>query len=468
MKQIVIALSFVVLTGHLIAQTQPTLRFAQMTDLHLFDSGYSCYGPDVFTERSESLIAIHWAVEQINRENRLRHLDFVVITGDLGLVNLTLPSGYAPPHDRPSRNACNNQTQTGDNFGPVDPITVAKAAEALACLLRDLQVSSIYLIPGNNDVKYNSALRIEDPEDRELYKAFVERLSTAMPGRIRDLTGEATPLSNALPDEVNGYRLIGMDTASFKPSDDEQASACPSLAPGNGSLVRCANILRKPAADSDPSSWPECQDPNPTSQLSEDREQELERVRALSEKNSQSFLVFTHIPDLQDPFPARQVNRQGHCRFISSWLLNSAAKKAWSTVLSNKHFVAIFAGHFHSTEEPRYGGPFAAANKVQASIYVAPPIALKNQWGVSRPQRGILIVELQNGHIDRAYREMYVGFDPTHPAQTLTFRDIWLRVRSTIAPANLNWFAIPFGVGLLIVFVDLALENNDARKHRRA
>jgi hypothetical protein len=53
-------------------------------------------------------------------------------------------------------------------------------------------VNSIYLVPDNNDVKYNPDSGTEEPRDRELYKAFVAGLSDQMPARIRDLSGEAT------------------------------------------------------------------------------------------------------------------------------------------------------------------------------------------------------------------------------------------------------------------------------------
>jgi hypothetical protein len=99
------------------------------------------------------------------------------------------------------------------------------------------------LVPGNNDVKYNKTLGGEDPEDREAYKAFVDSLSHEVPGRVRDLSGEAKTSWDAPSDVVSGYALIGMDTASFKTTDEEGKRAAPYTRSTGSIRQRLAHML---------------------------------------------------------------------------------------------------------------------------------------------------------------------------------------------------------------------------------
>jgi hypothetical protein len=61
MKKVILTLIVVCLlsTGQRMA-AQSDLRFAQITDLHLFDAGYSCYGTDVVEEQKQNEQAIDW------------------------------------------------------------------------------------------------------------------------------------------------------------------------------------------------------------------------------------------------------------------------------------------------------------------------------------------------------------------------------------------------------------------------
>jgi hypothetical protein len=266
-------------------------------------------------------------------------------------------------------------------------------------------VSSIYLVPGNNDVLD------EGSADREGYIGFVDALSRQLPGRIRDLTGLAKPLPGSPENKLNGYRLIGLDTAGFKPSSSQMENA-------DGPKSTYGSAPNKNGVQ------PECEDSDPTSIASKDRLAKIQDLEKTANASNDPFLVFTHIPDVQDSFIDRQHNKKDTCRLSSSWFLNQSARTAWGKVLINKSLVAIFAGHFHSTDPVNYGGPFqnrsidprernASADPL-GQVYGAPPISLKNQWGTSQPQRGFLLVDLQNQNVKQAKVFLYKEFDPTH------------------------------------------------------
>jgi hypothetical protein len=128
----------------------------------------------------------------------------------------------------------------------------------------------------------------------------VDSLSHELPGRVRDLSGEAKTSWDAPSDVVRGYALIGMDTAGFKPTDEEGKKAAPYTRSTGGSSQKRTQAHRPLARDEDDSKWPSCVDPDPTSVSSADRRKELERVESLTANTTQPFLLFTHIPDLKD------------------------------------------------------------------------------------------------------------------------------------------------------------------------
>ena len=376
---------------------QGKLRFVQLTDLHLFDAGYNCYEPDATIEHISAIDALNWAVDRINFENNSFPLDFVVITGDLGLANLTSADGTAPSHGQPAEPyRCHENTPISDKWGPVDPETIDHAAVALGCILSKLQVQSIYLVPGNNDVPDDPNLKIESPSDRRTYKAFVEALARQMPGRIRDLSGIVNTPTGAPSDVVRGYWLTGLDTASFKPSGVETTNT---------------------SGGADGS----CQDPNPSSETSSSRTSKLTQLVDRSNRKAMPLMLFTHVPDLQDPFPGRQEKKSQDgkmtiCRYASSWFLNPTAQKAWSSILGNGNLVGVFAGHFHDSDIDRYGGPFvpasAGAGISVRNVYVTPPLSLKNQWQTHYPRRGLAIAEVDRRTVQSYAIRWYTGIDP--------------------------------------------------------
>ncbi len=356
------------------------LRFAQITDMHLFDAGYKCFAPDVQKEYSENLAALEWAIDAINAANLAKPIDFVVVTGDLGIENLAQPNEAERKLPKPTASGCDPLTALSDDYGPVPSITVDQAAGAATGLLGKLEVTAIFLVPGNND------LRDENPADLSRYQAFVRSLAAKMPGRIRDLTNE----SNALPGSdtvVNGYRLIGLNSASFKPTADELKSG--------------------PATGSDP--IVDCVDSHPTSDLSIARQTELERVGWLVAKSTAPTLLFTHVPDLPDPYSKRQKNDSQTCRFPSAWLLNSKAIATWQSIVALGHVVGTFAGHFHSSLPTLYGRAGTNAVGHAGDVYVAPPLSIRLQWTTDDPQRGFVVVDV-DGQTVKPY---------LHPYQTL-------------------------------------------------
>jgi hypothetical protein len=135
-------------------------------------------------------------------------------------------------------------------------------------------------------------------------------------------------------------------------------------------------------------------------------------------------------------------------------MVNSEAQKVWTRIIANPNMVAVFAGHFHSTNASSYGGPFSSATGGSAhAVYVAPPLAMKNQWAVSQPKRGLLTIDVRNNQVRSVVIDWYVGFDPTsRTAGTQT-----PRVQLGMDLNLWKWVALYLALALLIVCWDICL-----------
>ena len=321
------------------------VTFVQITDMHLFDAGNkSKRKADAEHEREYNRDALHWAVMEINRLVVAGgEIDFVVFTGDFGL-ELVRSSAEGPP--------CNASEE--DNFNRVKQQgwprleSPDEAAEEVAKEFRMLRVPIVYVIPGNND------LIAEDPCDLVRYKSFVASLrrAVASPGpQIVDLTEPRNART-----EYNGFKLVGLNTASFKQGD------------------LCASR-----------SYPGCPD---------------EEIRQLSstipvDSTGSLYVIFTHIPDLFDPYPDPKCSPR-----CPSWRISPAQKDAWNRIARQSNVAAIFAGHFHDSDRLLYSvagdqTPLSITPEVSRKTWVAPPLAIKYQNPDSVTARGLLLVRLQ-------------------------------------------------------------------------
>ena len=287
------------------------LTFAQITDIHLFDEGKRRDSRSEYEQdQQDNRHALHWAVERIRElTDRGQPIDFVVFTGDFGLefVRRSIKESLCLDKDDPEIKKFDEYRKKG---WP-DFVSLKDAANEVAGEFSHLPVRTIYVLPGNND------LVGEDPCDMSRYTEFVQALAAAMPtgrARIVDL------LDQSSAPRANGFRLVGLNTAPFKGVDDKEKST----------TYGQAKQRRKWDASS---------------------AQMKAALDSLTKANrGDSFLIFTHIPDLIDPF-----NRE------NSWDVEAATRATWRAVAGSANVTAIFAGHFHSSDRLVYARPGLAS-----------------------------------------------------------------------------------------------------------
>lgn len=203
--------------------------------------------------------------------------------------------------------------------------------------LNALIVKMIVVVPGNND------LVGEKPADIGRFRTFVKDLQARMPDHdIVDLTQTTVT--------VNHIRLVGLDSASFK------------NAGGNEMLANRAEQLK-------------------------------EMTRLAGEiKPDQPHIIFTHIPDVEDPYRGSKQDQ-----IHGAWQVDKSVAEAWSRIIDSKEVIGVFAGHFHDPRRTIYGQDFSWTSEkpdavVARKTWIAPPLAAKFQENAEPQARGFLLV----------------------------------------------------------------------------
>src|SRR5208337_239862 len=117
---------------------------------------------------------------------------------------------------------------------------------------------------------------------------------------------------------------------------------------------------------------------------------EIERVSKQIQPGG-SYLVFTHVPDLNDPISKSP-----------TWKLSDKESENWKdNILDESAVLGVFAGHFHIAKRDMYPQNFPDKDKIAdantaVKVWLAPPLAEKYQWR-SPPEetaRGMLLVSV--------------------------------------------------------------------------
>lgn len=337
------------------------VTFVQISDPHLFDAGKKRDlkpGEDAQldkekrdAERLDTWAAWDWALNYVKHLDAAERLNFVVFTGDFGLEKVADKKTY------PNIEYIDRKTKSAPiSKKPEECWFLDDAVEEIADAFRALPVERIYVVPGNNDIND------EDPEDYRFH-SFIAEVNKKLNGKIIDLT-----LSG--PVVVQGYEIVGLDSSSFKNKVPDHTPGATSGCPFSAKqIVSDRNIYQL---------------------------QEIQRVKSLVHGPA---LLFTHIPDMDDPFCVRPGS---NCPSVSSWSLSYAARQSWNDLIFDRKVRAVFAGHFHDSRRETYKRPYdwplTRNDKAGTSLektYVVPPLSPKFQIDkVSGQSRGFALIKV--------------------------------------------------------------------------
>ena len=438
------------------------LNFVQWSDPHVFDAGATRSNKGIEEEKLDNWSALHWAILQTNRlilEDR-RNIDFVVLTGDLGLYNVKMPDLKNKSGTIKDDGKCARDPREGP--GPTVPFE--EAVQLAASEFRALLVKRLYLVPGNND------LCDEDPRDRYRYAAFVVGLQRALRDQQKERKDDLKVAAKSLIDErkLNNVKNSQSDLP-FEPPDPPEivdlTFTLEDLLHGHLADAKTAplnNILtpqeKARFQHAKPSAERLCSD-NATDgfptvngycllgldssyfKAHSDPRAVLNKIQDASDKASiiamdhlgrevtpgSSYLLFTHIPDIEDPHPGRKSDP------ASSWLLPGKARAKWKDILNRSELVAVFAGHFHSRDRSIYPHNFSYVKSLDSAVaqkfWLAPSLAAKYQTEPLEGEtaRGIVFFQVTKKELagkrlppESSVTGFPIWFAPLDPAPTLS------------------------------------------------
>ncbi|WP_263411051.1 metallophosphoesterase family protein [Terriglobus tenax] len=330
--------------------TQEPVRFFQFTDAHLFDDGDKMPREEAFKVAADDRRAFRWAIAAMNASDF--HPDFAVFTGDLGLQNVDF-----------SQSRCAATPVPLDAEG-LPPFRLDNAVEEVADLLAPLKVTRIFFVAGNNDVIHE---RIADASRFSCFLALLQERMKVKHG------AEVYPLLTRNAFVIRGLRFAGMDTVSIK-SKDNFASPC-GIAP---EPINCPH-------------------------------EQISLIGDLADDSPQPLVIFTHAPDLIDPYRKHPV-----------WDIDDALRKDWEQTACGPKVIGIFTGHFHDSALSTYAGvdnALAVNPCVAAKTRVAPPLSGKYQLNTADQARGFLRVTISPAGIQSVDASWYTSQTVVPPAK---------------------------------------------------
>jgi len=383
--------SLLLLLAVLHVEGNAQVRFAQVTDPHLFDEE---------SQASENRKALAACVKKINdRVDSGVNYQFVVVTGDIGIEKI-IEKLYAQKQ--------NASSPASDKIESEIAKEIAKGAGVLSGILSSSKVHLWLFVPGNND------LYKENPATINYYNRFIEQLASTLRTfgiEVRDLTpadGSAAGVyaKSAAFVYLNKYAFFGFNDASFKNNNQSEFLVDRGQQTG----------------------------PTTPAELKRVQESYVAQVRdllappkATSGEDFAYAYLFYHIPEVDDPYlisgdehdtelqqkleerdSAITANVTSQSSRYSSWFVHKDVRKSWDELLTADKYsklMGLFAGHLHDWKRETYENYhwLKASNYASPSLsklYICPPIAAKFQLGKPDQARGFMDVTIdQQGRV---------------------------------------------------------------------
>lgn len=378
-----------------------TARFAQVTDLHIFED------PKQERESRISTSDFDVSIKKINQiskaleANLKASLDFVLLSGDMGIGKLL----KREPITEKGKNITVGKEEK--SFKLVKDVEKwNKAKVSLARILQGSTVKKWLIVPGNND------LYEERHDTISFFRDFLKELQEMPEIKAAGLslvdfrleaTQEAQPGTPPGMYVLKDLLFVGWDNSYFK-----NTYSAKKFVNADHQLV-------------------------PMEQTAE--YQSVQKLsQALKASRAKYAYVFYHIPEIDDPymikFDEKEKGNPVSKRLeeamtlspalakdlypYSAWTVPLSTRRAWENLVTNKTFKAplikgLFAGHFHDHQKKTYETTAWVKTKdykadILNKLYIAPPVSVKHQekYPVSDQARGGQIVTIdEEGHVTR-------------------------------------------------------------------
>ena len=373
-----------------------TVRFAHISDLHIFEDAKRA------SETKISANDFQKAINEINRTSDLLKkqskapLEFVVVTGDIGIGKLLKVDGVTGKLSK-------------------DPRQWNQAKEFLANIMKESKIKRWLFLPGNND------LYKERDGTVGFYKNFLSELQERPEIKNADLSivdfrldasQAAQSISPPGTYQTKDFLFIGWDNAYFK---------------NNNSIKSFISKDHKVIPFT--------------------RTREYQSLQKLSHvlntsKAKYAYIIY-HIPEIDDPYLVRfDASKESNPAFqrlkeanelsptlakevypYSAWTVPWGVRDTWENIVTNRVtqsplIKGLFAGHFHDHKKYIYSTTSWNKTKkynpqILKKLYIAPPVSIKNQsqYPPSQQARGGQIITIDDsGDVTRDF----LWFDQDH------------------------------------------------------
>lgn len=340
------------------------IRFAQITDLHIYDGRKESPEGLMGDDENDTKKVLLKCIQKINELHRKSSLQFVAVTGDLGLENI-LKGVLLDSH--PSTQISEEDKKKLDQ-------ALRTKAKQLAGVLKHSEVSRWLFVPGNND------LLDENPKSIVHYHQFISILKSELAQKqieVIDLCPtDENGDSKSYAYRIKNYTFVGFNNATFKNQND-------------------------------------------ASRLTDGQAKYVEDVMSVLTNADSNVYLFFHEPGVDDPYLAstkpdnnllrtirgRLDNRTivGHDYVYSAWFVTPGVRRAWSRLVNDERVKGLFAGHLHDWKEETYLNlrwmrSFAYPPAELLKLHICPPLSkkLQDEKQTQGQARGFQIVSIDS------------------------------------------------------------------------
>ena len=404
---------------------------------------------------------------------------FLVLTGDLGVDPCEICETRNPVSTSTPPAADKQKLLSLDDCLKVIKDKQDEQIKVTARVLGESPVQNIYLIAGNNDIAKESA----GDAALKYFNDFVEAVQTKLDAdkknvRLHNLTQcyETNNAGSCVADVGEVYRLIGFPSYSFKNSrkdflnpgeSDVKAAEKKQMEAQEKQLKTFQQLLDKaekagkkvlalshtPAMD-DPYQLARQRYAKQKSNVSPTPSPTTTQVEAVAapvgtetpaetpegpstiKRPSQQRDGATKTSEANETEKIDTIDTEATSKdnTVSTWKVDKSVSEEWMRAVASDLVLRVFAGHLHDSHKEIYRPPYSWSNdsayqRAFGKLFVAPPLAIKNQDKSPVQARGFLLVHLKDDRIETRpfwYNSQTGQFTPDHkPKPRCERRGFW-------------------------------------------
>jgi hypothetical protein len=355
---------------------------------------------------------------------------FLVLTGDLGVDPCDIREAGAQP-GTPTPTPTPNSQRNPQPAPEAEEATKQEAPSMDDCLkvkqdqhdsqvkdtariLGESPVQDIYLVAGNNDIATESAgdpaLKYFNDFIQDVQKELIKDKSSV---RLHNLTRcytSSEALGSCYADIPHtAYRLLGFSSYSFKKSEEKAQfeKFRQLLEDSRKQGMKALVITHTPELD-DPYALAQQRYVNPKATSAALPAPSVTPTASAAMTAPAESATPAQTPTsagtaTSAPKTKKTQTQTDKSSSVSTWNVTEKMLDDWHEAITSESILGVFAGHLHDSHKEIYRRPYAWSSGSPGTfqkLFLAPPLAVKNQVTSPIQARGFALVHLQADRID--------------------------------------------------------------------